>query len=194
MIGRSILISLNATLFCILLSASQARGQGQDKPQHISATLAFVGGPAGGKTVDLDFHIKQYAPLEKINQYGELLKEGGQEALLRALEKEDNGQISPVGSTGIPLAVALSEPGAESHSIYILAVRYMPFLELWYGGRSRDYPFAVFELKIGPQGKGSGSAILAAKISFRKKEQTYEIESLGEGTRNVKLLNVRVVD
>ena len=136
MIGQSILVSLNAVVFCILLAISQARGQ--EKPEHISATLAFVGGPAAGKTVDLDFHIKHYTPTEKINQYGELLKEGGQGALLRALEKEDNGQISPVGSTGIPLAVALSEPGADSHSIYILAVRYMPFLELWYGGRSRE--------------------------------------------------------
>jgi hypothetical protein len=57
----------------------------------------------------------------------------------------------------------------------------MPFLEQLYGGRSEGYPFAVFELTIGAEGKASGAAILAAKISFRKSAQTYEIESLGQG-------------
>jgi hypothetical protein len=189
---RTNFIALNIVVLCLLLSNAQSRGQDQNQPQHISATLAFVGGPAGGRTVGLDFHIKQYTPMAKVNEYGAILKEGGQDALLRALEKEDNGQISPTGSTGIPLAIALSDSHGGSRKIYIVAVRYMPFLELWYGGRSKDYPFAVFELTIGPDGKGAGAAILAAKISFRKKEQTYEIESLGQGTRNVKLLNVRV--
>jgi hypothetical protein len=184
---------LNAAALCLVVSWP-AMSQESAGPEHITATLAFVGGPAGGKTIDLNFRIKRYASMETIAQYGEILKEEKQEGLRRALEKEDNGQISPTGSVGIPIAVATIIPKGDSRTIHVTAVRYMPFLELWYGGRSRDYPFAIFRLTIGPDGKGSGDAILAAKIRFRKQEQTYEIESFDQGARNTKLLNVRVAE
>jgi hypothetical protein len=182
---------LNVAVLCMLVSWP-AMAQESAGPEHITATLAFVGGPAGGKTFDLDLRIKRYSNAETIAQYGEILKEEGQDGLRRALEREDNGQISPTGSVGIPIAVATIASKGDSRTIYVTAVRYMPFLELWYGGRSRDYPFAIFRLTIGPDGEGSGDAILAAKIRFRKQEQTYEIESFDQGVQNTKLLNVRV--
>jgi hypothetical protein len=52
----------------------------------------------------------------------------------------------------------------------------------------------MLELVLGQDGKGTGTAIGAAKLRFDKKKNLYEIESLGHGTDYNKLLNVRTMD
>jgi hypothetical protein len=65
-----------------------------------------TGGSVGGKTITFDFRITQYTTDEEVQNFAQLVKDKGTDALRRALEKEDKGRITPVGSTGNQIAVA----------------------------------------------------------------------------------------
>jgi hypothetical protein len=70
----------------------------------------------------------------------------------------------------------------------------MSFLEARYAGRSADYPFSILELRVNEKGQGEGSAIAAAKIRYNAKAQQFEMESLGQGSSVLKLMNVQRFD
>jgi len=65
----------------------------------------------------------------------------------------------------------------------------MPFLELYRGGRTTDYPFGYLQVTLNEKGEGSGQIMVATKIRFDKKKQHYEIESYGN--QYIKAANVR---
>ncbi len=77
--------------------------------------------------------------------------------------------------------------------VRVLTLRDITFQELRNNGRSVDYPYTMLELRLDKNGNGTGAAIRAAKISFNKKKNNYEIESFGHGEAYNKLLNVRRV-
>ena len=166
-------------------------GQEKTGPDQYSAVWAVVGGSAGGNTVSIDIRINKYNTDEDIKKFADILVEGGQDSLRRALEKEDVGQLSPTGRVGVPIAIARKLVDGKKTIIRVVTARNLSFVELRYSGRSVDYPFTVLQLELDENGKGAGTAIGAAKIRFNKKKNTYEIESFQHGTAYNKLLNVQ---
>jgi hypothetical protein len=124
-----------------------------------------------------------------VKDYADLLKEKGQDALRRQLEKLDVGRINPVGSTGNQIAVARKRQVGSTTVITIVTARVMPFVELYNNGRSTDYPFGFLQVKLNDKGEGTGQIMAAAKIRFNKKSGQYEIESFGN--QYIKATNVR---
>ena len=122
-----------------------------------------------------------------------MLKDAGPDALRRALEKENVGQLSPAGRVGVPIAIARKLTDGNKTVIRIVTARNLSFVELRYSGRSVDYPFTILQLELDETGKGTGTAIAFAKIRFNKKANTYEIQSLEQGTAVNRLLNVQVM-
>jgi hypothetical protein len=163
----------------------------QDKTpsQAYSGVAIGTGGSVGGKTVLFDFRIKQYTTDEEIQNFAQLVKGTGTDALRRALEKEDKGRINAVGSTGNQIAVARKRQEGSETIITIVTARNMPFVELYRNGRSIDYPFGYLQVKLDATGKGTGQIMAAAKIRFDKKKGRYEIESFGN--QYIKATNVR---
>jgi len=183
---------VRVTLCCVagILLVSSAIAQEKSKPEHYAATWAVVGGSAGGSTIQLDIRINRFNTDQEIKNFADILVEGGQDALRRALEKEDVGQVSPTGRVGTQIAVARKKKSGGQTRIRVIVARNMSVAELRYSGRSVDYPYTILELIVDENGKGAGTAIGAAKIRFDKKKQVYEIESLKHGTAYNKLLNV----
>jgi len=179
-----------STLAAVLLCASAPLGQEKMQPEHYAATWAVVGGVAGGSTVSIDIRINRFNTDEEVMKLAELLKEKGQDALRRALEQEDVGQISPTARVGTPIAIARKLKSGNKTIVRVITARNLPFLELRYSGRSTDYPFTIVQLDLDEQGKGTGTGIGAASIRFSKKENTLEIESFQQGTSVNKLMNV----
>jgi hypothetical protein len=180
-----------AALAAGLLLVPTASAQEQPQPEHYSAVWMVVGGSGGGSSVSFDIRISKYNTDEDIKRYADLLVEGGPDRLRGALEKEDVGQVSPVGRVGTPIAVARKLVNGNKTTIRVVTARYLSFVELRYSGRSVDYPYTILQLDLDENGKGSGTAIGAAKIRFNKKKGTYEIESLQHGTAYNKLVNIR---
>jgi hypothetical protein len=144
--------------------------------------------------MSLDIWINKYNTDAEIKAYADILVEGGPDKLLRALEKEDVGQIAPTARTGLPLAIARKFANGDKTIIRVVTTRDPSFLELRYNGRSRDYPYTILQMELDQSGKGIGSVIGAAKIRFDKKKNTYEIESYQHGTANNRLVNCRRLD
>jgi hypothetical protein len=165
---------------------------GQDekmKPEAYSAVAMGTGGGVGGKTIQFSFRITKYTSDEEVDKFAELLKEKGPDALRRALEKEDVGQINPVGRTGNQIAVARKRQEGSDTVITIVTARTMPFIELYQSGRSTDYPFGYLQVRLNEKGPGTGQIMAAAKIRFNKKKGHYELESYGN--QYIKAVNVR---
>jgi hypothetical protein len=179
-----------AALAAGLLLLPLALGQDKPKPEQYSAVWVVTGGGAGGSTVSMDIRISKYNTEQDIKKFADLLKEGGPDRLRGALEKEDVGQISATGRVGVPIALARKIVKGNKTIVRVLTARTLSFIELRYSGRSVDYPYTLLQLNLDEKGKGTGTAIGAAKIRFNKKKNVYEIESYQHGTAYNKLANV----
>jgi len=171
---------------CLALAAS---AQDKTLPEAYSGVAIGTGGSVGGKTISFDFRITGYTTDAEVQSFAQLVKDKGTDALRLALEKEDKGRISVVGSTGNQIAVARKRQEGSDTIITIVTARIMPFMELYRGGRSRDYPFGFLQVKLDATGKGTGQIMAAARIRFDKKKGQYEIESFGN--QYIKATNVR---
>jgi hypothetical protein len=182
----------SATAFAMvafLVSAPKVLAQDKSPTEAYSGVAVGTGGAVGGKSISFDFRITQYTTDEELQNFAQLVKDKGTDALRSALEKEDKGRISPVGSTGNQIAVARKRQQGSDTIITIVTARTMPFLELTRGGRSRDYPFGYLQVKLDANGQGTGQIMAAAKIRFDKKKGQYEIESFGN--QFIKAVNIR---
>jgi hypothetical protein len=177
-------------LFLIVCFASAASTQeDQESQNHYSGVAMGTGGSVGGKTLQFDFRITQFTTDAEVQQFAQLVKEKGTDALRRALEKEDKGRFNIVGSTGTPIAVARKRQQGSNTIITIVTARTMTFAELSNNGRSTSYPFGFLQVTLSDKGEGTGQIMAAAKIRFDKKKGQYEIESYGN--QYVKATNVR---
>ena len=176
-------------IFLFLASVSGVLAQDKISPEAYSGVAIGTGGSVGGKTIQFDFRVKQYTSDEEVQNFAQLVKDKGTDALRRVLEKEDKGRINAVGSTGNQIAVARKRQEGPETIITIVTARTMPFMELYRGGRSTDYPFGYLQVKLDAKGQGTGQIMAAARIRFDKKKGNYEIESYGN--QYIKATNVR---
>jgi len=176
-------------LSLIVFLSLAAYAQDKTRPEAFSAVAIGTGGSVGGKTISFNFRVMQYTTDEELQNFAQLVKDKGTDALRRALEKEDKGRISPVSSTGNQIAVARKRQEGPQTIITIVTARNMPFIELYRNGRTTDYPFGYLQVKLDATGKGTGQIMAAARIRFDKKKGLYEIESYGN--QYIKATNVR---
>jgi hypothetical protein len=158
-------------------------------PEAYTGVAIGTGGTVGGRSVSFDFRITSYTTDQEVQNFAQLVKEKGRDALRSALEKEDKGRINLVGTTGNRIAAARKRQQGEKTIITIVTARQMSFGELYNSGRSVDYPFGFLQLTLDATGKGTGQIMAAAKIRFNKKSGQYEIESFGN--QYIKATNVR---
>jgi hypothetical protein len=182
-------VALSLAASALLMPILFAQQEQKTNKEAYSAVAIGTGGTVGGKSIPFDMRINRYATDEEIDKLAELLKEKGPDALRRALEKLDVGRINPVGSVGNQIAVARKRQIGSDTVITLVTARNMPFIELYRGGRTTDYPFGFVRLTLNEKGEGTGQIIVAAKIRFDKKKGHYEIESFGH--QYIKAINVR---
>jgi hypothetical protein len=175
--------------FFIVCFAPAVWTQQDQESNHYSGVAMGTGGSVGGKTLQFDFRITQFTTDADVQQFAQLVKEKGTDALRRALEKEDKGRFNIVGSTGTPIAVARKRQQGPNTIITIVTARTMSFAELYNNGRSTSYPFGFLQVTLNDKGEGTGQIMAAAKIRFDKKKGEYQIESYGN--QYVKATNIR---
>jgi hypothetical protein len=176
-------------VFVFLVSALSAIAQDKGRLEAYSGVAMGTGGSVGGRSIQFDFRVTQYTTDEELQNFAQLVKEKGTDALRRALEKKDKGRINVVGSTGNQIAAARKRQEGSDTIITIVTARTMPFLELYRNGRTTDYPFGYLQVKLDAKGEGTGQIMAAARIRFDKKAGQYQIESYGN--QYIKAANVR---
>src|SRR5271169_2068992 len=95
----------SAALAAGLFPLAMSFGQEKPKPEQYSAVWAVLGGGTGGPFT-VDIRINRYSTNEDIKKFSDILKEGGQDHLQKALEEENSGQLSTGGGAGTPIAIA----------------------------------------------------------------------------------------
>jgi hypothetical protein len=152
------------------------------KPEHFRAVASFP--RAATNTAWADVRITHYSSDATTKRLAALLVEGGQDALVKALEKlKPIGKASLTGKVGFfDLKLIRSRKTPTGRRIIAVSDRPINFLEAYNSGRSVDYELGivVMDLKIDKKGKevGQGLLIYAAKVKINKKRQL-EIEYLG---------------
>jgi hypothetical protein len=184
-VARMLLFLFTLVVFLSVVATAQDKAL----PDAYSGVAMGTGGSVGGKTILFNFRVTQYTTDEELQNFAQLVKDKGTDALRSALEKEDKGRINAVGSTGNQIAVARKRQEGSDTIITIVTARNMPFIELYRSGRTTDYPFGYLQVKLDATGKGTGQIMAAAKIRFDKKKGQYEIESFGN--QYIKATNVR---
>jgi hypothetical protein len=148
-----------------------------------------------GSTMNLDLYVRRSSTNEEANRLAGVLLDGGNEALLRSLEKMKSiGKVQLTGRVGFyDLKFIRSRP-LKGGGRHIIAITDRPIsgFEMYAGSRSQDYNFGIVQFVVKPNKKGrevgEGSMVYAAKIKVLK-GRNVEIESYGISP--MQLRNVR---
>lgn len=181
-----------AALACAALanpinSVAQDNQVKADVPVQYSATAFFTSGGLNGKSFGLKIYINGFSSPAEVQQVATTLQKDGPDAVLKILEKMDNGGVAPTGSVRTKFAVIYSKPTATGVRIVMLTDRKITFPEARYSTRSKDYKFGIVVLNLDRNGKGTGSMAPACKIKFNKKNEL-QIEHYGQNP--LRLANV----
>jgi hypothetical protein len=139
----------------------------------------------------IDIIINRWSSDQERDQLLAALREGGSDGLLRALQKikEPAGYIRTPTSIGYPLRFAREIPNPDGGKRIIIATdRYVSFLEASTQPRTVDYPFMLVDIRLGPDGKGTGKLMPLAKVTMNP-DHVVEIENYA--SEPVRLTEVR---
>ena len=186
---RIVRFSMALVLSLATLLPAATASQDKEKRDEWSAVAMGTGGAAGGGSIQFDFHLDKYTTDAEVQELAALLKEKGQDALRKALEKLTVGRINAVGRTGNDIAVARKRQQGNTTIITIVTARTMPFIELYARSRTTDYPFGFLRVTLNEKGEGEGKIMAAASIKFNQKKGQYELESYGN--QYIRATNVR---
>ena len=151
----------------------------QGKEVYTGAAVA-VGGQFGGASRPFTLEITGYTPDENVQQNFQVLRTQGQDDFMKAIKNKKLGFFAFDGQVGRDLNFILETQTENGRKITILFERWLQMFEVRFGTRSQDYPFAYIELFINDNGKGEGSLIGLAKVSFDKKNpNNLDIENFG---------------
>ena len=157
---------------------------------RFTAFAIDLNGRAGRNTAQVDIVINRWNTEAERDRLLASLKEKGSDGLLKDLQKSDEvGYIRTASSLGYPLHFAYqSALPSGGRRILIATDRRMSFLELTSSSRTRDYPFMIVELRLGPDGKGEGKLMPLARVN-QYPDDVVEIENYQ--FQPVRLTNVK---
>lgn len=138
-------------------------------------------------TAPVVIQINDWSTDQQVRNLAGILKEKGPDGLREALWDLEAGWIRVGGGLGYPIAVARSTPTDKGRRIVLMTDRPVQFFEVWNNARSLDYPFTYIEIDLGPDGKGQGRFIPAAKV--RMSGNALDVESFN--VQPARLLNVQ---
>jgi hypothetical protein len=158
--------------------------------EEIRGFIADAGGTLpGANATHFTLHIDQISPDDEVIALATILKEKGQDALLKQLwHTKEKGWLRVGTNLGYHVAIIRSFKVGEERVVRAITDRPIQFWEVFRGLRTEDYSLGVIEVRLDAQGKGEGTLIAAALVKFDA-EGKLEIESYG--THPFKLLQLK---
>lgn len=148
--------------------------------QEFTGTVVGTGGGLGGVSRSFTLTIERFNTNADARRAAEILRTQGQDGLQKAIGKNRLGYFALAGQVGLDLNFVRERRVNGRRRITVVFERWLNMYEVRYGTRSEDYPFSYIELFIDENGKGEGTLIPAAKISFnRKQANQVDIENFG---------------
>lgn len=152
----------------------------QQAPERFLGTVVDTAGSVPGRTTAfLTLIATQYTTDDEVREYARVLAGEGQEALVKKVEKLDNGRVQVGNRLSERVAIVRSHQRPDGgRTLRFVSARPIMFFEAYNSTRSRDYPFALVEIHLDASGKGEGAAIAAASLKFDE-QGTLHVESYG---------------
>jgi len=192
------LIGLLLAICCVSLTAfSQTTESSKPTPTPKPETERFSAVAslprAATRTAWVDIRINGYTSDDTTQRMAALLVEGGQDALVKELEKAETiGYASLSRRLGaFDLKLVRSRKTPTGRRIIGVSDRPIAFLEAYRGARSMDYKLGivVLDLKTNKKGKEEGEGVLLYASQVKIENGAVEIEYVGISP--IKLRNVR---
>jgi hypothetical protein len=144
------------------------------------------------RTGTVDLIIDRWSTDAERDRLVGALREGGSDALLKALQKADDvGRIRSTGSVGYPIRFAREISMSTGGRRIILATdRPISFFELANQPRTTDYPFLIVDIRMDAKGEGEGKLLPLAKVTMNE-DHVIEVENYA--SEPVRLSSVRKV-
>ena len=178
----------------VILLITPALSAAQEKESFTGTVLltSNMRMPAG-QTYRITLNVEKWTSLEERKNLVAELKEGGEDAVLKSLEKMKAGYILPPAFARQPswrVAVASTFDTPKGRVVRVFTDRPIGFLEAYHSTRSKEYRFGAAEFTLNEKGEGEGVVVPAAKIGFDD-EGRLVIETLPASTGPQKLIGVK---
>jgi hypothetical protein len=185
----SITVGLLTVTLSVLPAAQSDAPFGNDKVT-ILGTALNMSNTATGANQTIRINIDGWStPAQRQHLITTFLEKGGQDALLRELEKQPElgrfnfpGYFGPDPNNtmrlGTDIRYARNFTGEDGgRRIVIITPRVIGFREEVNQPRTTDYPFSLFEMRFDAAGKGQGKMAYATRITFDKHKNNVELEN-----------------
>jgi len=182
---------LSLTVFAQTTEQSKPTPATKPKAEHFTAVASLPRSPT--RTAWVDIRINRYTSDATTKRMAAVLVEGGQDALVKELEK-----AKPVGHASLSARVGFfdlklvrSRKTPTGRRIIGVSDRPIGFLEAYGGGRTMDYKLGivVLDLTKNKKGKEVGEGMLLYASQVKIENGKLEIEYVGMDP--IKLRNVR---
>jgi hypothetical protein len=160
----------------VLVPSSAANAQEQE---IFTAFAINMGGAISSGTVKIV--IDRWSTPDERNELIAAFKAGGQDELLKALQKLPKvGYISLPRTLGYDLHYAYQWPAEDGGRTIVIATdRRIAPGEVWNQTRTMDYPFELIQMKLNAEGKGKGTLAFSTRIYVSKDGSHIELENYG---------------
>ena len=166
----------------LLAGSAQAQDKKEEKPKPYRFTAFAINMGSGPKAGVVDIVLERLTTDEERDGLIAAFVEGGQDALLKALQKVKPrvGYIRTPNSLGYDLQYAYRFANSDGTSRIIIGTdRPINFWEASRQPRTIDYLFTIIEMRLDQEGKGEGRMAAGTKISRSKDGKTIELENYG---------------
>ena len=166
----------------LLAGPVQAQDKKEEKPKPYRFTAFAVNMNSGPRAGMVDIVLERLTTDEERDTLIAAFVEGGQDALLKALQKVKPrvGYIRTPNSLGYDLQYAYRFVNSDGTSRVVIGTdRPINFWEARNQPRTIDYPFTIIEMRLDAKGQGEGRMAAGTKISKSKDGKTIELENYG---------------
>ena len=166
----------------LLAGPVQAQDKKEEKPKPYRFTAFAINMNSGPRAGMVDIVLERLTTDEERDGLIAAFVEGGQNALLKALQKVRPrvGYIRTPNSLGYDLQYAYRFVNSDGTSRVVIGTdRPINFWEARNQPRTIDYPFTIIEMRLDAKGQGEGRMAAGTKISKSKDGKTVELENYG---------------
>jgi len=175
-IHRTFRLILPVLLFLLVAPSAPAA----EPVLRLAAFAVNMSGVGRTRAETLQIVIERWTTDEERTKLLDTLIEKGSDKLLDAVQgiKPRAGYIRTTSSLGWDIQYAREYDLASGGKRIVFATdRPMSFRERINSARSVDYDFMAGEIRLGPNGKGEGKLVPAAKITYDKEKKQIEVEN-----------------
>jgi len=149
----------------------------QNKRETYDAT-AYGTSTQMGRNIGIRIIIESYSTPEDQRTLLEAFSKGGNEGLVKALEKMPaRGRIAVTGGLGYDVTYIRQFPTPTGRKVRLITNRKIAFGEAWASTRSEEYSVTALELDLSNQKeKSAGTLLPACKLQVNKQNEI-EIEA-----------------